>query len=53
MYLLFFILFISNALARPFPLCLDNNLCMSCAGYSWCDPLNKCIRPWETNCTLI
>jgi len=29
----------------------DEHGCIASAGYSWCEPLQKCIRPWETNCT--
>lgn len=25
--------------------------CKPSAGYTWCDALQKCIRPWEENCT--
>ena len=30
----------------------DSHGCISSAGYAWCADLNKCIRPWETNCTF-
>lgn len=29
----------------------DAHGCIPSAGYSWCEPLKECIRPWETNCT--
>ena len=29
----------------------DEHGCIIPAGYSWCESLQKCIRPWETNCT--
>jgi hypothetical protein len=29
----------------------DAHGCIPSAGYSWCEPLQQCIRPWETNCT--
>ncbi|MFA5049391.1 MAG: hypothetical protein WC501_00120 [Candidatus Micrarchaeia archaeon] len=29
----------------------DEHRCIGSAGYSWCEPLQKCIRPWEENCT--
>ena len=29
----------------------DSHGCIPSAGYSWCDSMQKCIRPWETNCT--
>jgi ABC-type amino acid transport substrate-binding protein len=29
----------------------DEHGCIPSAGYSWCEPLQECIRPWETNCT--
>jgi hypothetical protein len=29
----------------------DEHGCIPSAGYSWCEPLQKCIRPWEENCT--
>ncbi len=28
----------------------DEHGCKASAGYSWCEPLKKCIRPWETEC---
>lgn len=27
----------------------DHNCCVSC-GYSYCDTLDTCVRPWETFC---
>ena len=30
----------------------DAHGCIASAGYTWCEPLQQCIRPWETNCTL-
>jgi len=29
----------------------DSHGCIGSAGYSWCDAKQKCIRPWEENCT--
>lgn len=29
----------------------DAGGCLIGAGYSWCESKNKCIRPWEENCT--
>ena len=29
----------------------DSHGCIGSAGYTWCDVLQQCIRPWETNCT--
>ena len=29
----------------------DAHGCKASAGYSWCDVLQKCLRPWEENCT--
>lgn len=28
----------------------DVHGCLIAAGYSWCQTLNKCLRPWETPC---
>ena len=28
----------------------DANGCLVAAGYSWCEPLGKCVRPWEEAC---
>jgi hypothetical protein len=28
----------------------DEHGCIGSAGYSWCDNLKECIRPWETVC---
>ncbi|VVC72138.1 Uncharacterised protein [uncultured archaeon] len=29
----------------------DEHGCVPDGGYSWCEAKNKCIRPWEENCT--
>lgn len=29
----------------------DSHGCIPSAGYSWCEAKQKCIRPWEENCT--
>jgi hypothetical protein len=29
----------------------DAHGCIPSAGYTWCDASQKCIRPWEENCT--
>ena len=29
----------------------DAHGCLIAAGYSWCDAKQKCLRPWEENCT--
>ena len=31
----------------------DEHGCIPSAGYEWCEPLQKCIRPWEENCTEV
>ena len=28
----------------------DAHGCIASAGYTWCEPLNKCIRSWESTC---
>jgi len=28
----------------------DEHGCIGSAGYEWCEPLQECIRPWETEC---
>ena len=28
----------------------DEHGCKGSAGYVWCESLQKCIRPWETEC---
>jgi polar amino acid transport system substrate-binding protein len=30
---------------------VDAHGCIPSAGYSWCEPLQKCIRPWEEVCS--
>ena len=30
---------------------LDNNGCLSSAGFDWCDAMQSCIRHWETPCS--
>jgi len=29
----------------------DSHGCIGSAGYTWCEAKQKCIRPWEENCT--
>jgi len=29
----------------------DEHGCIGSAGYSWCEPLQQCVRLWETPCT--
>jgi len=29
----------------------DEHGCIGSAGYSWCEPLQQCVRIWETPCT--
>lgn len=29
---------------------VDEHGCIGSAGYVWCEPLQECIRPWETEC---
>jgi hypothetical protein len=29
----------------------DEHGCIPSAGYSWCEELQQCIRPWEVNCS--
>merc|ERR1712196_591126 len=28
----------------------DQYGCIISAGFHWCEPLNKCLRPWEEKC---
>lgn len=28
----------------------DTHGCVMDGGYRWCEPLNRCVRPWETPC---
>ena len=30
----------------------DSHGCKPSAGYSWCESLQKCVRPWETPCPI-
>jgi hypothetical protein len=30
----------------------DAHSCIGSAGYSWCDPKQKCLRVWEENCQI-
>ena len=30
----------------------DEHGCIGSAGYSWCDPLNRCVRQWEDPCPV-
>lgn len=36
--------------ARVLGACYDDHDCMTCAGYSWCEKLSKCLRMWENEC---
>ena len=44
---------LSIPLIKPYPLVGsandENGCCISC-GYTYCDTLLECIRPWETDC---
>jgi hypothetical protein len=44
-----------NGNGNPPPVIVGNDSdahgCKASAGYSWCNMLQKCIRPWEENCT--
>ena len=31
----------------------DKHGCLVAAGYTWCQPLKQCIRPWETECNSL
>jgi len=31
----------------------DEHGCISSAGYSWCEPKDKCLRQWEEGCELV
>ena len=45
----------ANTSSQPAPVLVGNDSdahgCKGSAGYTWCDVLGKCIRPWEENCT--
>ena len=30
--------------------CYDTHGCATCAGYSWCEELQQCLRMWEDPC---
>ena len=30
----------------------DEHGCLIAAGYSWCEPKQKCLRPWEEECPM-
>ena len=49
--LLTFFMIINSILALPQPPSPydDKGCCISC-GYTYCDTLLECIRPWETDC---
>jgi len=40
----------SPTLSPPWIGGVSNNGCYGSAGYTWCDSLQKCIRPWESSC---
>lgn len=40
---------ITQVLSIPLHPYDDNGCCISC-GYTYCDTLLECIRPWETDC---
>ena len=31
----------------------DKHNCIKSAGYTWCQALGMCVRPWEVGCPLI
>jgi len=31
----------------------DKHNCIKSAGYTWCQALGICVRPWEVGCPLI
>lgn len=31
----------------------DSHGCIPSAGYTWCEEKQKCLRPWEENCTVM
>ena len=35
---------------RLFGDCKDEHDCDTCAGYSWCEATQYCLRTWEQNC---
>ena len=41
---------VSNARLLGGDDCYDNNVCNTCAGYTWCVVTQSCIRIWETAC---
>jgi hypothetical protein len=36
--------------ARLLGNCYDSHGCATCAGYSWCEELEMCMRFWENPC---
>jgi hypothetical protein len=42
--------FIQSAYARLLVPCYDKYGCPGCAGYSWCEETQECVRWWENPC---
>ena len=38
--------------ARLLGKCYDTHGCATCAGYTWCEELQQCLRWWEAPCEL-
>lgn len=30
--------------------CIESHGCPTCAGFTWCNATQTCIRPWVTDC---
>ncbi len=46
-----YLLFLANSQNEPIGGQVDAHGCLTPAGYSWCQPKNSCIRPFEQYCT--
>jgi hypothetical protein len=46
------VLFFAVANARLLGVCYDEHKCAQCAGYTWCEELQECLRFWESPCEI-
>jgi hypothetical protein len=48
--IVFLLFLINGVLSIPIIKPYDDNGCCTSCGYTWCEDLQECVRPWETYC---
>ena len=51
-YVLFTLAMLPMISARLLERCFDDYGCAACAGYTWCDETQTCMRWWEEDCDI-